>query len=203
MILLLDHDDSFVHTLAGYVAEMGGEPRVIRHRNVSVAAIAGAGIEGVILSPGPGAPDDYPATLELIRTLGPITPILGVCLGHQCIGAAFGAGITRAGLPRHGMTSPITHDESGIFNRIPTPFAATRYHSLVVARSAIPDELVVTATSMDDDEIMGLRHRDHPANGVQFHPESILSEHGYRLVGNWLDATRSEKREGRREGGST
>ena len=199
MIILLDHDDSFVHTLARYVAEMGAAPRVIRHGAATLAEIAETRAAGIILSPGPAAPADYPHTLDIIRALGPSTPILGVCLGHQCIGAAFGAGITRAGSPRHGMTSPISHDGSGVFRDIPTPFLATRYHSLVVAKSGMPDDLLVTAVSGDDAEIMGLRHRRHPVEGVQFHPESVLSEHGYRLVGNWLEATRSEKREARGE----
>jgi anthranilate synthase/aminodeoxychorismate synthase-like glutamine amidotransferase len=199
MILLLDHDDSFVHTLARYVAEIGEEPRVIRHGGITATDVAAADAAGIILSPGPAAPADYPLTLQIIRALGPSTPILGVCLGHQCIGAAYGAGITRAGVPRHGMTSPIAHDGSGVFHGLPTPFDATRYHSLVVARSGMPEDLVVTASSADDDEIMGVRHRRFPVEGVQFHPESILSEYGYQLVANWLEATRSEKREGRRE----
>ena len=193
MILLLDHEDSFVHTLARYVAELGEEPHVVRPGATSLGEIGRLGARGIILSPGPGAPDDCPLAMDVIRRLGASTPILGVCLGHQCIGAAYGASIVRARAPRHGMTSPILHDHGPLFRAIPTPFDATRYHSLVIDPATLPDDLVVTATAADDHEIMGVRHRRHPVEGVQFHPESILTEHGQLMIGNWLDTTAAKR----------
>lgn len=187
LIALLDHHDSFVHVLAEYVAALGAESRVVRVDTTDLPAIVAMAPDGIILSPGPGAPKDYPLTLDLIRALGPATPILGVCLGHQCIGAAHDAGIVRAIEPRHGMTSPIRHDAKGVFRGLPTPFDATRYHSLVIAREGVPDQLVVSAWADDDGEIMGVRHHIDRVEGVQFHPESILSEHGHDMIRNFLD----------------
>ncbi len=186
MILLIDHDDSFVHILAGYVAALGSEPMVRRARGLTIDEVDHLAPAGIILSPGPGTPAECPLALEVVRNHGPHTPVLGVCLGHQCIGAAHGATIDRAGTPRHGMTSPIEHDGDGVLAGIPSPFPATRYHSLVVRDDALPGCLVVTARAADDGEIMGIRHRLHPVEGVQFHPESVLTHHGHALVRNFL-----------------
>ncbi len=186
MILLIDHDDSFVHILAGYVAMLGAEPLVIRSSLLTIHDIDQLAPSGIILSPGPGTPADCPLALEVVRRHGPLTPVLGVCLGHQCIGASHGAVVDRAGVPRHGMTSPIEHDGMGVLAGMPSPFSATRYHSLVVRGDALPDCLVVTARAGDDGEIMGIRHRVHPVEGVQFHPESVLTQHGHTLVQNFL-----------------
>jgi anthranilate synthase/aminodeoxychorismate synthase-like glutamine amidotransferase len=185
MILLLDHEDSFVFNLARYVEELGQLPRVVRVGTVSLAEVTAMRPERIILSPGPGTPADCPLALAVIRQLGPEIPILGVCLGHQCIAAAYGASVTRARQPRHGLTSAIRHDGRGVFAGLPSPFLATRYHSLAIAREGIPEELELTAFA-DDGEIMGARHRLHPVEGVQFHPESVSSEHGHQLLENFL-----------------
>ena len=186
MILLLDHDDSFVHTLARYVTQLGHDARVVRDSAIDLAGVTALAPTRIVLSPGPGAPAGCRLALAVVRELGPIIPILGVCLGHQCIGAAYGATVSRATLPRHGMTSPISHDQRGVFGGLPQSFEATRYHSLVIRREDLPEELVVTATATDDGEVMGVRHRVHPVEGVQFHPESVLSEHGHALLANFL-----------------
>lgn len=188
MILLLDHDDSFVFTLARYVAELGEEPEVIRATETSVQAIAARPPARIILSPGPGTPEDWPIALDVVRALGPSVPTLGVCLGHQCIAAAFGASVHRTPHPRHGRTSIIEHDGRGILADVPSPFRATRYHSLVVAATTLPPELMVTAVA-DDGDVMGVRHRVHPVEGVQFHPESVLTEWGHRMLANFLGVT--------------
>ena len=184
--LLIDHDDSFVHTLASYVADLGHAPRVVRARALTLESVRALDPAAIILSPGPGAPIDCPLALEVIAGLGPRVPILGVCLGHQCIAAAHGAHVTRARTPRHGMTSPIMHDGKGVFAGLPAGFLATRYHSLAVPTEKMPADLLVTATASDDGVVMGIRHRTHPVEGVQFHPESILTEHGHALVANFL-----------------
>lgn len=184
MILLLDHEDSFVFNLARYVEELGQTAVVVRVGRVQLANVVAMRPERIILSPGPGTPTECPVTLEVIRELGPTIPILGVCLGHQCIGAAYG-GVVRRATPRHGMTSAIRHDGRGVFTGIPSPFLGTRYHSLVIATDSVPRELEVSARA-EDGEIMGVRHRVHPVEGVQFHPESVLSEHGHRLLENFL-----------------
>jgi anthranilate synthase component 2 len=188
MILLLDHDDSFVHTLARYVAELGGDPLVLRARYTTAIEVAAMRASHLILSPGPGTPAECGVALELVRTIGSSTPILGVCLGHQCIAAAYGARVARSAHPRHGRTSPISHDGLGVLSGIPEGFLATRYHSLAVSHESVPPELLVTATS-NDGEVMGIRHRNDPVEGVQFHPESVLSEWGYRLLANFLGRT--------------
>jgi anthranilate synthase component 2 len=185
MILLLDHDDSFVYNLARYLQELGAVARVIRASATSLEEIVALRPERILLSPGPCTPAEAPLALEVVRRHGPTTPILGVCLGHQCIAQACGGTITRAAAPRHGMTSAIRHDGRGVFQGIPSPFRATRYHSLVLSPDSVPSPLEVTAWA-EDGEIMAVRHREHPVEGVQFHPESVLTEHGHRLLENFL-----------------
>jgi anthranilate synthase component 2 len=193
MILLLDNYDSFVHTLARYVRELGGEPVVRRNDRISVDDIARLRPSHIIISPGPCTPAEAGISTELIRRLGPATPTLGVCLGHQCIGAAYGALIVPARQPMHGKTSPIHHDGTGVFAGLPDPFLATRYHSLAISRDAVPPELRVTATAPDG-EIMAVQHTTHPVHGVQFHPESVLTEYGYAMLERFLrgDAARKD-----------
>lgn len=186
MILLLDHDDSFVHTLARYVTQLGHHAQVIRDNAIDLGGVEALAPTRIILSPGPGAPAACRLALAVIRQLGPRVPILGVCLGHQCIGVAYGAAVSRAKHPRHGMTSPIVHDQRGVFRGLPQSFNATRYHSLAVSQADLPEALEVSATATDDGELMGIRHRTHPVEGVQFHPESVLSDHGHALIANFL-----------------
>lgn len=185
MILLLDNYDSFVYNLARYVRELGETPVVRRHDAVTVDEVAAMAPSHIIISPGPRAPADAGISTEVVRRLGPTIPILGVCLGHQCIGAAYGGEIVRAGRPMHGKTSWIHHQGTGIFEGLPDPFRATRYHSLVIAPASVPPELEVIATS-EDGEIMAVRHGRYPVYGLQFHPESVLTEHGYRLIDHFL-----------------
>ena len=185
MILLIDNYDSFVYNLARYVRELGEEPVVIRHDAAGVDEISAMRPSHIIISPGPCSPAEAGISTEVVRRLGPTTPILGVCLGHQCIGAAYGGEIVRAGRPMHGKTSRIHHRGSGIFSGLPSPFYATRYHSLVIAPASVPPDLEVLATS-EDGEIMAVQHVRDPVYGVQFHPESVLTEHGYRLVDHFL-----------------
>jgi anthranilate synthase/aminodeoxychorismate synthase-like glutamine amidotransferase len=185
MILLLDNYDSFVYNLARYVRELGETPAVHRNDTLTVEEVAAMAPSHIIISPGPCSPSESGISTDVVRRLGATIPILGVCLGHQCIGAAYGGEIVRAGQPMHGKTSMIHHRGEGIFRGLPAPFRATRYHSLVIAPASVPDELDVTATS-EDGEIMAVQHRRHPVHGVQFHPESVLTEHGYRLVDHFL-----------------
>lgn len=185
MILLVDNYDSFVYNLARYVRELGGEPMVKRNTELTVAQVSGLAPSHIIVSPGPCTPNEAGISTELIRQLGERIPILGVCLGHQCIGAAYGAEIVRAKRPMHGKTSAIQHGGTGVFQNLPNPLAATRYHSLAIARENLPGDLEVTATAPDG-EIMAVAHRRFPVAGVQFHPESILTEHGYDLLRNFL-----------------
>lgn len=187
MILLIDNYDSFVYNLARYVRELGAQSVVRRHDAVTTAEIEALGPTHIIISPGPCSPNEAGISTEVVRRLGAKIPILGVCLGHQCIGAAYGGEIVRARRPMHGKTSQIHHDGSGIFTGLPRPFAATRYHSLVIAPGSVPSELRVTAMS-EDGEIMAVQHREHPVTGVQFHPESVLTEHGYRMLAHFLGA---------------
>jgi anthranilate synthase component 2 len=193
MILLLDNYDSFVYNLARYVRELGETPLVRRHDAVTVDEVAAMGPSHIIISPGPCSPAEAGISTDVVRRLGATIPILGVCLGHQCIGAAYGGEIVRAGQPMHGKTSMIHHRGAGIFSGLPTPFRATRYHSLVIAPASVPPELEVIATSEDGD-IMAVRHTRHPVHGVQFHPESVLTEHGYRLVDHFLHGIPAEPR---------
>jgi anthranilate synthase/aminodeoxychorismate synthase-like glutamine amidotransferase len=181
MILLIDNYDSFVYNLARYTRELGLEPLVVRHDAISVDGIAALAPSHIVISPGPCSPTEAGISTDVVRRLGATIPILGVCLGHQCIGAAYGAPIVRAGRPMHGKPSCIHHDGRGIFTGLPSPFQAARYHSLAIARAGLPPELRVTATS-DDGEIMAVEHTHHPVVGLQFHPESVLTEYGYRLL---------------------
>ncbi|MFL5511207.1 MAG: anthranilate synthase component II [Gemmatimonadales bacterium] len=185
MILLIDNYDSFVYNLARYVRELGEVPLVRRHDAVTVDEIEALGPSHIIISPGPCTPAEAGISTQVVRQLGERIPVLGVCLGHQCIGAAYGAEIVRAGRPMHGKPSRIHHQAQGLFAGLPSPFTATRYHSLVIAPASVPPDLRVTATS-EDGEIMAVQHASNPVYGVQFHPESVLSEQGYRLLDHFL-----------------
>jgi anthranilate synthase/aminodeoxychorismate synthase-like glutamine amidotransferase len=185
MILLIDNYDSFVYNLARYTQELGFDPLVVRHDAISVEAIAGLAPSHIVISPGPCSPGEAGISTDVVRSLGATIPILGICLGHQCIGAAYGAGIVRAGRPMHGKPSCIYHDGTGIFTGLPSPFQAARYHSLAISRTGLPPALRVTATT-DDGEIMAVQHERYPVVGLQFHPESVLTEHGYRLLDRFL-----------------
>ena len=184
-ILVIDNYDSFVYNLVQYLGELGAEPLVHRHDELSLDEIVALGPDAVLISPGPGRPEDAGLSNEVIRSFAGRRPVLGVCLGHQCIGQVYGGDVVRAPEIMHGKTSLIRHDGTGVFAGLPEPLEATRYHSLVVARESVPDDLVVTAWT-DDGVVMGLRHRDHAVEGVQFHPESILTAAGHDLLRNFL-----------------
>jgi anthranilate synthase/aminodeoxychorismate synthase-like glutamine amidotransferase len=185
MILLIDNYDSFVHNLARYLRRLGQETRVVRNDAVDPAAALRLGPQAIVLSPGPCTPHEAGASLEIVRQLTGRVPILGVCLGHQTIGAAFGAGIVRASEPLHGRTSTIRHNDRGLFAGVPNPLTVGRYHSLVVERATLPPQLAVTAAA-DDGTIMAIAHEEWPVFGVQFHPESILTHGGYEILANFL-----------------
>jgi anthranilate synthase/aminodeoxychorismate synthase-like glutamine amidotransferase len=193
MILLIDNYDSFVHNLARYVRELGGETVVRRNDAITLAQVEALSPSHIILSPGPRSPAEAGISVDLIRRFGSVTPILGVCLGHQCIGSAYGADIVRAGRPVHGRTSPISHNGTGIFADLPSPFLAARYHSLVIARASLPSALRVTATAGDDGEIMAIEHEAHPVIGVQFHPESAASQYGYAMLDWFLQSDHARR----------
>ena len=180
---MIDNYDSFVYNLVQYLAQLGAEVEVRRNDDVTVDEAHA--FDGVLLSPGPGAPADAGVCLELISSVSAEIPILGVCLGHQAIAEAFGAIVARAPELLHGKTSAVTHDGAGVFLDVPSPFTATRYHSLCVVPETVPSDLVVTATT-ESGVIMGIRHRSRRIEGVQFHPESVLTEHGHLLLANWL-----------------
>jgi anthranilate synthase/aminodeoxychorismate synthase-like glutamine amidotransferase len=184
MILMIDNYDSFTWNLVQYLGELGAEVRVVRNDEIAVADIAAMKPEGIVISPGPCTPDQAGISLATIRGFADKVPILGVCLGHQAIGQAFGGEVVHAARVVHGKTSMISHDGRGVFRGLPSPFAATRYHSLAVRRSTLPACLEVTAEA-EDGEIMGVRHRELPVEGVQFHPESFLTEHGHALLRNF------------------
>jgi anthranilate synthase/aminodeoxychorismate synthase-like glutamine amidotransferase len=185
-ILLIDNYDSFTYNLVQYLGELGARVDVARNDAIDVKAIAALRPAGLVLSPGPGAPEDAGVTLPAIAAFAGQIPILGVCLGHQAIGQAFGGRVVRSRRPVHGKASPVLHRGHGVFRGLPSPFAAGRYHSLIVERRSLPRELVVTAWTAES-EIMGLAHRTLAVEGVQFHPESILTEPGKKLLGTWLD----------------
>ena len=188
MIIMIDNYDSFTYNLVQYLGEMGEELKVFRNDAISVRQVAALKPKRIVISPGPGSPKDAGISKEVIKQLGPKIPVLGVCLGHQCIGEVFGGKVVRAARLMHGKTSQVHHDGKGIFKGIDNPFVATRYHSLLVERSSLPKDLEITATTKEK-ESMGLRHKKLPIYGVQFHPESILTEHGKDLLRNFLKLT--------------
>jgi anthranilate synthase/aminodeoxychorismate synthase-like glutamine amidotransferase len=193
MIAMIDNYDSFTYNLVQYLGELGAEVRVFRNDEIAPGALEALHPSHVVLSPGPGTPNDAGITLELIERLAGRVPLLGVCLGHQAIGQAFGGTVVRAGRVMHGKTSRIRHDCRGVFAGIENHFIATRYHSLVVERESLPECLAVTAES-EDGEIMGLRHRSLPVEGVQFHPEALLTEHGHKMLQNFLEGNETGRR---------
>jgi len=191
MILVLDNRDSFVHNLARYVRELGEEAVVRRSDEMRIDEVERLAPTHIVISPGPCTPAEAGISTEVVRRFGPTTPILGVCLGHQCIGAAFGGDIVRAGHPMHGKTSLVTHDGSSVFAGLPSPIRVARYHSLVIAPKSVPESLRVLATSVDDGVVMAVEHRTYPIVGVQFHPESAASEYGYAMVDRFLHGAHS------------
>ena len=190
MLLMIDNYDSFTFNLVQYLQVLGAEVEVVRNDAMTVDEIEKLAPQRIVISPGPCTPNEAGVSLEVIERLGPTTPILGVCLGHQSIGQAYGGKVVRAGRIMHGKTSPIRHQGQGVFAGLPDGYEATRYHSLVVERASLPQALELTAWTENADgsfeEIMGLRHREHPVEGVQFHPESILTDHGHALLKNFL-----------------
>lgn len=193
MLLMIDNYDSFTYNLVQYLQALGAEVKVVRNDELSVAQIDAMAPERIVISPGPCTPNEAGVSVDVIRELGSRIPVFGVCLGHQSLGQAYGGEVVRAKRIMHGKTSRIRHEGKGVFAGLPDGYEATRYHSLVVSRQTLPDCLEITAwTESDDasgqfDEIMGLRHREHPVEGVQFHPESILTEHGHALLKNFLE----------------
>ncbi len=190
MLLMIDNYDSFTYNVVQYLTELGAKVKVVRNDELSLEQISALRPERIVVSPGPCTPDEAGLSVPLIRAFAGQLPILGVCLGHQCIGQAFGGRVERAGRLMHGKTSAVFHSGAGVFAKLPSPFTATRYHSLVVARASLPADLEMTAWTQteggDVDEVMALRHRCWPIEGVQFHPESILSDHGHQLLKNFL-----------------
>lgn len=183
-ILVVDNYDSFVFTIVGYLEQLGAQCDVVR--NDAITAAQGASYDGVLVSPGPGTPEEAGVSIELIRACADRRqPMFGVCLGHQALGVAYGATVGRAPELLHGKTSQIVHDGSGVLEGLPSPFTATRYHSLAIETATVPDELIVTGRT-DTGVVMAVRHRDLPLHGVQFHPESVLTEGGHRMLANWL-----------------
>jgi anthranilate synthase component 2 len=191
MLLMIDNYDSFTYNVVQYLGELGAEVQVVRNDEIAVADIEALNPGQIVISPGPCTPNEAGISMAVIETYAGKLPILGICLGHQCIGQVFGGRVVRARRVMHGKTSPIHHRGEGVFRGLSEPFEATRYHSLVVERSSLPDCLEITAWTADEsggiDEIMGLRHRELPIEGVQFHPESILTAHGHDLLRNFLE----------------
>jgi anthranilate synthase component II len=191
MVLMIDNYDSFTYNLVQYLQTLGAEVKVVRNDELSLAQIEALAPERIVISPGPCTPNEAGVCVDVIKELGPRVPLLGVCLGHQSLGQAYGGDVVRAKTIMHGKTSRIRHEGRGVFAGLPDAYEATRYHSLVVAKETLPECLEITAwTDHEDgsfDEIMGLRHREHPVEGVQFHPESILTEHGHALLKNFLE----------------
>ncbi len=187
MVVVVDNYDSFTYNLVQYLGELGADVKVVRNDAATVADISALRAERIVISPGPGRPEDAGITMAVIRELGTTTPIFGVCLGHQAMGAVFGGHVVRANVPMHGKTSTIEHNSRGVFTGITEPFQASRYHSLVVSDEGLPADLEVTARTREDKVIMGLRHRHLPIHGVQFHPESILTGEGHHILRNFLE----------------
>ncbi|MEE2769447.1 MAG: aminodeoxychorismate/anthranilate synthase component II [Actinomycetota bacterium] len=185
-VLVVDNYDSFVYNLVQYLGELGADPIVRRHDSITIDEASELAPDAVLISPGPGRPEDAGTSMEIIRWAAGRIPVLGVCLGHQCIGAAWGGQVVRAPRVMHGKTSQIFHEGTGLFANLSSPFEATRYHSLIVEESSLPDELEVVATC-EEGLIMGLRHREFDVEGVQFHPESILTPTGHHLLSNFLE----------------
>lgn len=192
MLVLIDNYDSFTYNLVHFLGELGAHCEVFRNDKISVAEVLKLAPKGIVLSPGPCTPNEAGICLELIARAGPSIPILGVCLGHQAIGQAYGGKVVRAPQPMHGKLSTINHVGTGVFKSLPETFEVTRYHSLIVERHSLPDDLLATAEA--GGLIMGLQHKVHPVHGVQFHPESIASEHGHALLANFLDLAGLEPR---------
>ena len=194
MLLMIDNYDSFTFNLVQYFQQLGADVRVVRNDAMSVEAIAALKPDQIVISPGPGNPDQAGVSLAVIEQLGPQIPLLGVCLGHQAIGQVFGGHVIRAGKIMHGKVSAMRHHGRGVFTGLPDGYTATRYHSLVVDKDRLPDCLEITAWTENEDgsmeEVMGLRHKTLPIEGVQFHPESVLTEHGHALLKNFLDGVR-------------
>jgi anthranilate synthase component 2 len=188
-VVVVDNYDSFTYNLVQQLGELGAELHVFRNDAVDVAGIRRLDPQAIVVSPGPGRPEDAGVSMAVVAELGPDVPVLGVCLGHQCIGQVFGGSVVRGAEPMHGKTSAVHHNGSGVFAGLPQPFTATRYHSLVVDRASVPPDLEVTAWTADG-VVMGLRHRRWPIEGVQFHPESVLSPDGPALLANFLDTAR-------------
>ena len=186
MILVIDNYDSFTYNLVQYLGELGAEMRVFRNDEITVEQAVALNPEKVLVSPGPCTPKEAGISCDIIQEFGPRLPVLGVCLGHQCIGDVYGGKIIRADRLMHGKTSPMLHEEQSVFKGLPSPFDATRYHSLIIERETLPDCLEITAWT-DEGEIMGVLHKEHPVHGVQFHPESILTMEGKMLLQNFLD----------------
>jgi len=187
MLLMIDNYDSFTYNLVQYLGELGADVHVVRNDAIGLEEIEALAPERIVISPGPCTPAEAGISVELIRRFAGRVPILGVCLGHQAIGQAFGGNVVRADRVMHGKLSPVAHEGEGVFAGLPSPFLATRYHSLAIERDSLPSSLAVTATA-DDGEIMGIRHREFAIEGVPFHPEAILTEHGKRLLDNFLQA---------------
>ena len=194
--LIIDNYDSFVYNIAQYLGELGVDCEVIRNDKITISQIKEKSYDAIIISPGPGTPEDkkyFGICSEVINTMGKGTPIFGVCLGHQGIIAAFGGKVTNAGCVRHGKTSPVNHTDTKLFNGVKNPFRATRYHSLVGDKTVIPDMLEVTATAGDDGEVMAIEHKEYLIQGVQFHPESIMTEDGKKILGNFVSQVKEKK----------
>ena len=189
MLLMIDNYDSFTYNLVQYLGELGADVRVYRNDAITLDEVAAMAPSQIVVSPGPCTPSEAGVSVPLIQRFAGHVPILGVCLGHQAIGQAFGGRIVRAQRVMHGKLSPVSHDGRGVFTDLPSPFAVTRYHSLAIERDGVPAQLLVTATS-DDGEIMGVRHRQWAVEGVQFHPEAILTEHGKKMLENFLEGRR-------------